>query len=579
MHIPSEKKKIMLDKLTFVYGVEKSEAILREIEQIVSNLSPRKPGKSFFDQTDAVLITYGDQLKETGKSPLRNLNEFMNEHLKDIVSAVHILPFYPYTSDDGFSVTNYFQIGPNLGSWSDVEALAAHFDLMFDAVVNHISSQSEWFQGYLKGDPRYRNYFIEADPEADYSAVTRPRTLPLLTKFETAFGPKHIWTTFSDDQIDLNFANERVLLDIMKLLLFYTEKGARMIRLDAVGYIWKSIGSSCIHLEETHRIVQLFRDVLDIAAPGTKIITETNVPHRDNISYFGEGHNEAHMVYQFPLPPLTLHSIITGNAKALSEWASTLEPVSDETTFFNFLASHDGIGVVPVQGILTEAEMQYMVEQVQRRGGFVSFKNKGDGNHSPYELNINYFDALSDPSDDEEIKVKRFLAAQAVLLSLAGVPGIYVHSLLGSRNDKKGVEVTGRYRSINREKLQRKEVEAALNNPSSLRFKVFYPYKKLLEIRCSEQAFHPNAPQYVLFVRDSVFSLVRTSKDGKEQVYCLINVSPELQDVSYSIQTDGSALKESSIDLVSGRIFNIVDGQLNVCLEPYQVMWIKVGFS
>ncbi|GIQ61615.1 sucrose phosphorylase [Paenibacillus cisolokensis] len=470
MPIPEVKKKSMLEKLAFVYGEDKADAILEQLETIIADhMAAYRAGvaKPHFDQTDVVVITYGDQIKEEGKPPLQSLNAFMAEHLKDAVSAVHILPFYPYTSDDGFSVVDYYQINPELGTWEDIQSFSANFELMFDAVINHISSKSPWFQRYLQGDAAYRNYFIEADPNADYSSVTRPRALPLLTEFDTAYGKKHLWTTFSDDQIDLNYANEQVFLEIAKLLLFYTRKGARLLRFDAIGYIWKRLGESCIHLPEAHKIVQLFRDILDVASPGTIVITETNVPHKDNISYFGNGHNEAHMVYQFPLPPLTLHTMATGNVRKLASWASSLEPISKETAFFNFLASHDGIGVVPAKGILSDEEINYLVELVQRRGGFVSYKHNGDGTQSPYELNINYFDALSDADDDEDRKVSRFLAAQTILLSLAGVPGIYVHSLLGSRSDLKGVEATGRYRSINRENCSGK--------PSKRRYAIRHP--------------------------------------------------------------------------------------------------------
>jgi len=445
---------------------------------------------------------------------------------------------------------------------------------MFDAVINHVSSRSEWFRRYLEGDPKYRHYFIEADPNADYSSVTRPRALPLLTPFQTARGVRHLWTTFSDDQIDLNFANEQVFLDIARVLLFYARKGARLLRFDAIGYIWKRLGESCIHLEEAHRIVQLYRRLLDAAAPGTIIITETNVPHADNIRYFGNGYNEAHMVYQFPLPPLTLHAFLTGSARKLSDWAASLEPVSERTAFFNFLASHDGIGVVPAQGILTDDEIRHLVEQVRRRGGFVSFKHNGDGTQSPYEMNINYYDALAAEDGDEDANVDRFMAAQAVMLSLAGVPGIYLHSLLGSRSYREGVSVTGRYRTINREKLRREAVEADLKDPASLRGKIYRRYRHLLTIRRGEKAFHPCGGQKVLNLGDAVFALVRTSPDRREQVIVLINVTGSPQELRLDAVHAG-ARSGDAVDLVSGRRIPARDGVLLPRLEPYQVMWIK----
>jgi glucosylglycerate phosphorylase len=567
----------ILEKLTFVYGKEKAETIYEQIVKLIEKYKGeiRKPKKAWVDEKDVMLITYGDSIKEDGKAPLQSLHEFLVEHVSDVINAVHILPFYPYSSDDGFSVIDYTKVNPDLGEWEHIHQLSADFDLMFDAVINHISQHSEWFQEYLKGNPEYERFFIEADPNADYSTVVRPRALPLLTKFETKKGPKYIWTTFSDDQIDLNYENETVLLAILEILLTYVKHGARFLRLDAIGFLWKRIGTACIHLEETHALVQVMRQVLEAVAPGVIIITETNVPHKDNISYFGNGYNEAHLVYQFPLPPLTLYTFYTGNAKYLLEWADSLEPTTEKTTFFNFLASHDGIGVRPVEGILAAEQVQMMINKVKEHGGFVSYKDNGDGTQSPYELNINYLDALSHPNDDNELKAARFIAAHSILLSMMGMPGIYIHSLLGSRNDLKGVEQTGRYRSINREKLQRDEVEQQLSNPDSLRYQVFKQLKRLLKIRTAEAAFHPNAPQKVLFLDERVFSLQRTSRDGKENIISLVNVSNKHVSLQFNVNELGGHSPIQFIDLVTKERVGIKEGNVSVLLQPYQVMWLK----
>lgn len=569
----------MLGELIFVYGEEKGNRILNGLLNLIERFgidgTAEKSKTSFVDESDIVVITYGDQFNEEAKSHLQALHEFVNIHLKDVVSAVHILPFYPYSSDDGFSVIDYFEVDNKIGNWADIECLSKDMALMFDAVINHISVQSNWFQGYLKGNLEYRNFFIEADPDADYSTVTRPRALPLLTEFETNEGTRYIWTTFSEDQIDLNYKDEAVLLKIVELLLFYVSKGAKYIRFDAIGYMWKSIGTSCIHLEETHRLVRLFREVLNTVAPETVIITETNVPHEDNISYFGNGHNEAQMVYQFPLPPLTLHSFLTGNAKHLLRWADSLGEISEDTTFFNFLASHDGIGVIPAKGILTDEAVQAMAEKIKDHGGYVSYKSNGDGTQSPYELNINYFDALSHPNDDEDVKVDRFIAAHSILLCLAGVPGIYVHSLLGSRSYQRGVEQTGRYRSINREKLDRIAVEHALKTPASLRAKVFNRLKYLIQKRRCENAFHPLASQQIIFANSHVFSLLRTSRDRNEKLICLVNVSDSLQVVNLQLGHLEIEIAAVLREIITGQMIENQNGGLRVVLEPYQVMWIK----
>ncbi|WP_394172092.1 sugar phosphorylase [Guptibacillus hwajinpoensis] len=562
-------KKSLVNKLERLYGEQRALSVTSEIMELIQTYKQKQiePEKKWVDEKDIMMITYGDSIKEEGEAPIKTLREFLSDHLTNEINAVHILPFYPYSSDDGFSVMDYRTINEELGSWDDIRALSHQSDLMFDAVINHISSKSKWFKEYLKGNEAYQDYFVEADPKADYSKVTRPRALPLLTKVETSNGEKHIWTTFSEDQIDLNYESDRVLLEVLDILLTYVEKGARFLRLDAIGFMWKKLGTTSIHLVETHLLVQVMREVLEEAAPGTIVITETNVPHKDNISYFGNGSNEAHLVYQFPLPPLTLHSFQTGEASELTQWAKSLEPTTDSTTYFNFLASHDGIGVRPVEGILTPSEVQRMADKVQTNGGYVSYKDNGDGTKSPYELNINYLDAISTNGESVEKKAKRFIAAQSVLLSLMGVPGIYVHSLLGSQNDLEGVKETGRYRSINREKLTRSSLEEELQTEGSLRNLVFNDLKTLISIRKSTKAFHPNASQQVLEMDRRVFSVVRTNEQTGDRVVAIINVSDETVPVQQ--ETLDSYVKGTAHDLISDRKISS-----DITLSPYEVIWL-----
>lgn len=565
----------LFSKLEFIYGNEKAFAIFPQINQLLDRYSglQNEQMKRWVSEKDVMLITYGDSIRSDGEAPLRTLRKFLLSNCKELLSAVHILPFYPYSSDDGFSVIDYREVNPELGAWDDVTELSHHYDLMFDGVINHISQHSYWFQQYLSGNAEYADYFIEADPEADYSSVTRPRALPLLTKFHTPSGEKSIWTTFSDDQIDLNFANGKVLLEILEILLMYAARGARYIRLDAIGFMWKKLGTSCMHLEETHAIVQVIREVLEAVAPDTVIITETNVPHKDNIGYFGNGSNEAHMVYQFPLPPLTLHTLHTGNSSKLLAWADSLESTTEQTAFFNFLASHDGIGVRPVEGILTKEEVNAMAEKVKVHGGFISYKHNGDGTKSPYELNINYLNALSHPEDSIELKVKRFNAAHAILLSFMGMPAIYVHSLFGSQNDLEGVKATGRYRSINREQLRYEQLQSELELDGSLRQQVFHSLKKLIEIRTGEPCFHPNASQRVLKSDDRLFTLARQSSEGDE-VLAIVNVTNDPIHLLFSELKAGWKSGQAAVDLISGQSFQAEDS-LRLTLAPYQVMWIK----
>ncbi|GAB1469623.1 sugar phosphorylase [Chloroflexota bacterium] len=559
-------KNILLEHLNALYGDTVSAPLLERINKLLDDYRVRIQQRGAeLSEHDSLLITYGDQVQVPNESPLRTLKRFCDKYLTGIIGGIHILPFYPWTSDDGFSVTDYRQVDPALGTWDDVSSMR-NFRLMFDGVINHISSQSDWFQKFQQDDPHYKNYFITVEGEPDLSQVVRPRASPLLTPVQTPSGMKRVWTTFSDDQIDINFKNPEVLLEILEVLLLYAERGADFIRLDAIAYLWKEIGTTCIHLPQTHRVIQFLRAAMNAAAPQTYFITETNVPHVDNISYFGDGTNEAQLVYNFALPPLTLHTFHTGDARVISDWARTLTLPSGKTTFFNFLASHDGVGLNPARGILSNADIDSLVQKTLTHGGLISYKTNSDGTQSPYEMNINFFDALSNPHGDEllDLQVSRFLAAQAVMLSLVGLPGIYFHSLFGSRNWTEGVKQTGRNRTINREKLKFDSLGHELADKTSLRSKVFEKFSLLLKARSSCSAFHPHGTQSVLYLHPSIFALERISPDGESRVLCLQNVSAN--DVTFSTQ------HASGADLLTGQALSVA----TPTLKPYQTLWIKL---
>ena len=551
--------------INLIYGKTFSE---RHLEMLSENISRgasrinerRKPG---WDEKDIVLITYADQFFAKGEKALPVFTRFYNRWLARSFSHVHLLPFYPWSSDDGFSVIDYHQVAPETGTWQDITDLKQSSSLMFDFVCNHMSAKSQWFANYLKQSPGYEDFFISVAPETDLSAVTRPRALPLLTPFTLEDGSvRHLWTTFSEDQVDLNFASPEVLIAMVDVLLHYLAEGARYIRLDAVGFMWKIPGTTCIHLEQTHRLIQLFRAITDAVAPGTVLITETNVPHKDNVSYFGDGQNEAQMVYQFSLPPLVLHAIHRQDVRALCQWAATLALPSVKTTWFNFLASHDGIGLNPLRGILPEPEILSLVEKLQQEGALVNWKNNPDGTRSPYEINVTYLDALSSKDAAEDERIARFILAHAVLLTFPGVPAIYIQSILGSENDYEGVKRLGYNRAINRKKYPAGQIDAELENKRSLRHKIYHQLNDLIALRRTEKAFHPDSQ--ALFERSGEHILKITRVANKsERITALFNFSDCIQSV-YSGDLSGT-------DLISHQDIRGTDLSLN----PWQVMWIK----
>jgi len=575
MSVSKVSRETIISKLEFLYGKDKAQNILKKINELIDRYQKNSASKitkaDFLNEKDVVLITYGDNIQAINKNPLQSLFKFSDEYLDRAINIIHILPFYPYSSDDGFSVIDYKKVNPALGDWKDIEDIGQKFNLMFDLVANHISSESIWFKEYLKGNPKYNDYFISMDKDTDLSSVTRARTHPLLTKFKRKGEDIYFWTTYSPDQIDVNFANENVLLEIIDVILFYAGKRARVLRLDAIGHIWKKLGTSCINLKETHYIIQLIRAILNEIFPNILLLTQTNVPHKENISYFGNGYDEVQLVYQFALPLLVLHTFYTGDASRLLKWASHIKNVSDKTTFFNVLATHDGLGVVPVKAILTDKEITDIADNIKERGGFVSYKTVKNGVKEPYEMNITYYSAIADSKNSEELNIKKFIASQAIILSLLGIPGIYIHSLFGTENYLEGVKETGQKRTINRKKFQYNKLKKDLVNSDSREHKIFTEVTKLIYKRKSEKAFHPNGKQEVLFLKKGIFSLLRTSPDGKGKIIALHNVTDSIQKFCF-IKNQYGLNKKEYFDIISEKIINIE----KISLTPYQIMWLKI---
>jgi glucosylglycerate phosphorylase len=572
------------DHLQALYGTSVAESVGARLVECVERWRPRLPVRPAagaadglpLTERDALLITYADQVYEAGATPLHTLAEFAGQHLDGVVSGIHLLPFYPWSSDDGFSVKDYYAVDPAFGTWEDIRRLGERFELMFDAVFNHMSVQSEWFRRYAAGDPAFRDFFVTVEGDPDLSQVVRPRALPLLSELPCCTGSRKFWTTFSADQVDLNFKNPEVLLAMIDVLLFYVSQGARYLRLDAIAFLWKQFGTNCLHLPQTHRAIQLMRAVVDAAAPGTLLITETNVPHQDNISYFGDGTNEAHLVYNFALPPLMVHTLATGDATKLTAWAQGLTLPSRHVAFFNFLASHDGIGVNPVRGILSDAEIDALVARTREHGGYVSQKHLPDGSTAPYELNISFFDALSHPASTEPLatQVARSLCAHAIQFALAGLPGIYFHSLFGSRSDRAGAETSGIPRRINREKCRRSDLQRALAEPESLRSRVFRGMQALLRARRGSPALHPAGGQEVLTVDPNLFVVRRTSPDRREVMLAVHNIAGRPLDLQLPVAVLDPA-KGSRVVFGRPECLAREPAGIRMSLQPYEVLWVR----
>ncbi len=589
--VPIDSKRKIINLLTLLYGSEVSRRIYPELERIMKVYYAHKTEElikweevfdqsHMFSQEDAILITYGDIIRKNSEKPLKVLSEFCRNYFSNSFNTIHILPFFPYSSDRGFSIKDFEEVDPNIGTWADIEDINYDFKLMFDGVFNHISSKSKWFQEFLNGNPDFKRFFIvlstkEMVSEDHLKLIVRPRTSPLFTEFQTIEGPKLVWTTFSPDQVDLNFHNPNVLLKMIDIFLTYVRRGADIVRLDAVTYLWEELGTDCVHLKQTHAIIKLFRAILDTVAPYVAIITETNVPHEQNIQYFGNGYDEAHMVYNFALPPLVYHAFVNNNTHYLTKWAQIIHKVSDQATYFNFLDSHDGIGLLPVKGILPDSEIEKLLYKTIEKGGFISYRTDSDGKYSPYELNITWYSAINGNYEDydDSTKVKRYVASRAIALFFIGIPGIYIHGLLGSENDAEAVLKEKHTRSINRKIIDGFILKEKLDDKSSITSRIVSELNELINIRKTEELFHPNCLQIIHNLNEELFAFERRDEKNNDFVFCVVNVTEKRSEFTIP---EGLMKKEYVVfkNLVSGEIFNYKKND-PVHIDPYGVMILK----
>lgn len=528
------------------------------------------PHQNNWNESDVVLITYGDSIIRDDEHPLRTLRHFMDKYVGDTINSVHILPFFPYSSDDGFSVIDYSSVNESLGDWSDIEDIAKDRRLMSDLVINHCSSRSAWFQNFIKGEGAGSDYFFTASPDDDISDVVRPRTSPLLRETKTAKGVEHVWCTFSHDQVDFDFRNPEVLLAFVKIIRQYLDSGVRIFRMDAVAFLWKVVGTKSINLMQTHEIIRLLRTLIEHTYPDAVIITETNIPNTQNLTYFGNA-NEAHAIYNFSLPPLLVNTLITGNCLYLKRWLMSMPPAQNGTTYFNFIASHDGIGLRPAEGLLSDDEISTLINTMKQFGGRISWRTTESGEQKAYEMNIALYDALQGTTDGpDKWGLERFICAHAIMFGLEGIPGVYIHSMLGTNNDYEKLKNTHHNRSINRRRWHYGMLEMELGSQYNQHNKVLSRMKALIDIRKQQPAFHPNAIQFTLHLGLQLFGFWRQSLDRRQSIFCISNITDEPQ-----------VLRMGELNLIVTDKWRdlITDTQLSdtteeITLNPYQTVWI-----
>ena len=408
------------------------------------------------------LIAYADRL---GGS-IAALDGLMSGVFAGAFRGVHLLPFYrPFDgADAGFDPRDHTEVDERLGSWDHLRALAGGRAVIADVIVNHMSTESAPFRDVVAhGDASpwatmfltLRSIFPDGATEHDLATIYRPRPGLPFTVMNLAGQRRLVWTTFSDRQVDLDIREPATWTYLRTVIDRLTAAGVTMLRLDAVGYVGKVAGTNCFMTAESVAFVNRISDYAD--ERGVKILVEVHGHYLQQL----ETARIVDYVYDFALPPLVLHALITGDAVPLDTWLA-IRPVNTVTV----LDTHDGIGVVDVgpnelrpghPGLLTAQQIDDLVESIHVRSGGTSRLASGAAasNLDRYQINCTFYDALG--ADDSA-----YLLARLIQLFVPGIPQVYYVGLLAGRNDVALLAETGVGRDVNRHRYSLAEVETEL---------------------------------------------------------------------------------------------------------------------
>ncbi|ABB27201.1 Alpha amylase, catalytic subdomain [Synechococcus sp. CC9902] len=517
---------------------------------------------------DAVLITYANTVADDAAFGLQSLRGLVNRHLEPFARVIHVLPFLKSTSDGGFAVSSYQKIEQQYGDWSDLSALAEGRRLMADLVLNHVSASHPWVQQFLRNEQPGESCVLEASPDPCWNDVVRPRSSALFTQLSGPNGRRQVWTTFGPDQVDLDWHHPQVLIGFIELLNRLLGHGVRWIRLDAVGFVWKEPNTSCIHLPQAHRLVQVLRYLLDRHGPDGVVVTETNVPEQENLSYLRNG-QEAHLAYNFPLPPLLLEAAMSGRADLLNGWLTRWPQLPNQTGLLNFTACHDGVGLRPLEGLMADQRVLQLLVGCERRGGLISHRRLNNGEEVPYEINISWWSAMADGGiDPTYLQRERFLLTQLMIMALPGVPAFYLPALLAAPNDLTRFRRTGHRRDLNRPQFTAQALERRLADPDADVSALLPVLKRALSERAVHLALHPDASMQVLSA-DRLDRVILQRSYGGETLVAVHNITASR--LSLRLGRLGGDVNQPWADCLSGHVF--APHQLH-SLEPYAVHWL-----
>ncbi len=539
-----------------------------QIIQIIKKFNQNNSKKKLtISEKTSLVICYGDNINSNQKNSIQVFQNFFKKNLKKYFNAIHFLPFYPSSSDSGFAVKDHYKIEKRIGSWSDIKKISKSSHVMADIVINHSSARGLWFKNFLKKKRPGKDYFLTVNSKFNTTKVVRPRDHKLLKKIDIFRKSDYLWRTFSTDQIDLDFKNPSVLLRFIKIMVHLVSNGVTIFRLDAIAYLWKKNGTNCINLKQTHEIVKLLRLISNLLNVETIIITETNLPEKENLSYFGKN-DEANWIYNFSLPPLLIHAFLFENSSYLNKWSKKLPNAKFQNSYLNFIASHDGIGIRPTEGILNKESLNDFLKRLKKNGSKFSYRKVQNKSKKVYEANITVYDALKKSNTDPNGKffLERYIAAHAIMISFEGIPAVYFNSLFGKANDEAKYVITGNNRDVNRYKWSHKNITKKLSDKTSKQSIFYQNLGKLLEIKRKQKAFHPNAKRLNINLGSKLFCFKRISLDKKQTIISITNCS--------------SVDQYPKLNKKYSKWKNIINPKINslnesLKLKPFETMWLS----
>ena len=571
--LTQKDQKNLRSKLDNIYKILLSKKDIdyfeNEIVQIIKHFNKKNPKKKKnISEKTTLVICYGDSVYSEKKKSIKVFQSFFQKKLKNYFNTIHFLPFYPSSSDSGFAVKDHYKVENKLGNWTDINKISKSSNVMADMVINHSSARGLWFKNFLKKKEPGKDYFLIIDSKFNTSRVVRPRDHKLLKRINIFNKSDYIWRTFSPDQIDLNFRNPSVLIQFIKIMIHLINNGVTIFRLDAIAYLWKENGTKCINLKQTHEIIKLLRNITNLLNVETTIITETNLPERENLSYFGKN-DEANWIYNFSLPPLLIHAFLFENSSFLNKWSKNLPNTKKGNCYLNFIASHDGIGIRPTEGLLNKKTLNNFLKRLKKNGSKFSYRKVQNKVKKVYEANITVFDALKKSNYDQKgvFYLERYISAHAIMISFEGIPAIYLNSMFGTSNDEAKFIITGNNRDVNRYKWNFKNIINKIKNNKNKHSIIYNKLCKLLVIRRKQKAFHPNASRLNLDFGSKIYGFKRISEDKKQTILCITNLS--------------SVSQRIKINKENQRVKNLIDPKVDFknkqffVMKPFETLWLS----